>query len=51
MEISKEDVLAALKKEGINNLDDLAKAAAKAKAGLKTDQTFLVTHNFAVSNP
>jgi hypothetical protein len=32
MSLSKEDVLATLKKQGINNLEELAEAATKAKA-------------------
>lgn len=35
MSLSKEDVLAALKKEGITNLEELTNAAVDAKGGAK----------------
>lgn len=45
MSLSKEDVLAALKKEGINNLEDLAKAASDAKAGANGLELSVFVHH------
>ncbi len=51
MSFSKEDLLKALKDNGINNLDDLANAASeKASAAKTVEFEFVVHKNFAVSS-
>ncbi len=45
MSLSKEDVLDALKKQGINNLEDLTKVAADAKGEAKGLELAVFIHN------
>lgn len=45
MSISKEDVLKTLKKEGINNLEELTNAAVEAKLNAKTTAFSVFVHH------
>ena len=50
MSVSKEDILKSLKDQGINNLEDLAKAASENSAAKTTNFSVFVHKNYAFTS-